>query len=196
MIQNPQREILSYMQRGGRLTVQRAGKMFNTTELRRIVSRLRKSGYTVCADRQHGMTEDGRAVSFNEYYIPDTEKYGAVPSEHITGKEINWSACAYELTKRDKKNIFENLRETVDADSHGDEDGRHYQTDYKMYVIEAVHHYEVREEQGGDSYMGIPEPYFVVVRDSIEVVNVSDEDGKSYPAIVPVLNLYAKQNNL
>lgn len=122
------------------------------------------------------------------------EELADIPSEHITGRK--WVSSAYMLTSLDKKNIFDNLRETVDTDSHGDEDGRHYQIDYKMYVIEAVHHYEVREEPGGDSYMGIPEPYFVVVRDSIEVVNVTDEDGKSYPAIVPVLNLYAKQNNL
>lgn len=34
MVRNPQREILAYLLAGGRLTVQKAIQMFDTTELR------------------------------------------------------------------------------------------------------------------------------------------------------------------
>lgn len=70
MKRSPQREILAYMAQGGRLTVIRAERLFSTTELRRIVSRLRKRGFTVCADRQTGVTKDGRRTQYNEYYMP------------------------------------------------------------------------------------------------------------------------------
>lgn len=67
MVRNPQREILAYLLAGGRLTVQKAIQMFDTTELRRIVSRLRDRGFPVIADRQCGETKTGRRVWFNEY---------------------------------------------------------------------------------------------------------------------------------
>jgi hypothetical protein len=44
MVRNPQREILAYLLAGGRLTVQKASRLFETTELRKIVSRLRRLG--------------------------------------------------------------------------------------------------------------------------------------------------------
>lgn len=124
------------------------------------------------------------------------EEFGDYPSPSINGLEEKWRAYAYELTARDKKNIFDTLREQVAADPYGDVDGRHYQVDYKMFIIEAIHRYEAHEEQGGDSYMGIYESYSVVDRDSFEVVRITDEDGRSYPAKVQVLNQYAKHNNL
>ena len=65
----PKRDILAYLQSGGRLTVNKAIKLFHTTELRKIVSRLRREGWTICADRRQDETEDGRKVTFNEYYL-------------------------------------------------------------------------------------------------------------------------------
>ena len=58
----------------------------------------------------------------------------------------------------------------------GDEDKRVYTVAYKIYDIKAIHHYEVHEEQGGDSYMDICETYFKVDRDTIEIIEVKDID--------------------
>lgn len=69
MARNPQREILAYLLAGGRLTVQKAIQMFDTTELRRIVSRLKDRGFPVVADKQYGETKTGRRVQFKEYFI-------------------------------------------------------------------------------------------------------------------------------
>lgn len=69
MTHDPQTKILVYLKQGGRLTVRKAERLFNTTELRRIVSRLRKQGYTICSDKRKAVTEDGRPTQFNEYYL-------------------------------------------------------------------------------------------------------------------------------
>lgn len=69
MARNPQREILAYLLGGGRLTVQKAIQMFDTTELRRIVSRLKDRGFPVVADKQYGETKTGRRVQFKEYFM-------------------------------------------------------------------------------------------------------------------------------
>ncbi len=65
----PKRDILNYFQSGGRLTVNKAIRLFHTTELRKVVSRLRKEGWTICADRRSDETKDGRKVIYNEYYL-------------------------------------------------------------------------------------------------------------------------------
>lgn len=64
---DPQREILAYLLKGGRLTVKTAWKKFGTSEFRRIVSRLKDRGFPVIADKQYGETKTGRRVWFNEY---------------------------------------------------------------------------------------------------------------------------------
>lgn len=70
MKHNPQTKILAYLVVGGRLTVRKAERLFHTTELRRIVSRLRRKGYTISSDKLSAVTEDGRPTRFNEYYMP------------------------------------------------------------------------------------------------------------------------------
>lgn len=65
----PKRDILAYLQSGGRLTVNKAIRLFHTTELRKVVSRLRREGWSIAADRRYDKTEDGRAVTYNEYYL-------------------------------------------------------------------------------------------------------------------------------
>lgn len=72
MTHDPQREILAYLIKGGRLTVQKASRIFETTELRRIVSRLRKKGHTICARKCSDVTRSGRTTQFNEYYMMST----------------------------------------------------------------------------------------------------------------------------
>ena len=66
---DPQNKILAYLKQGGRLTVQKAIRLFSTTELRRIISRLRKMGYPICDRRLNATLSDGRQASFKEYYL-------------------------------------------------------------------------------------------------------------------------------
>lgn len=65
----PLQQVLAYFLQGGRLTVQKAFHLFHTTELRKIVSRLRRRGYDIRADVKHDETVDGRKITYNEYYI-------------------------------------------------------------------------------------------------------------------------------
>lgn len=69
MARNPQHEILAYLLKGGRLTVQKAWRMFETSELRRIVSRLKRNGHPIAYAWQYDMTKTGRRVKFKEYFI-------------------------------------------------------------------------------------------------------------------------------
>ena len=66
---DPQSKILTYLKQGGRLTVQKAIHLFSTTELRRIVSRLRKRGYPIRDRKLSAILSDGRQASFKEYYL-------------------------------------------------------------------------------------------------------------------------------
>lgn len=66
----PMYAILAAMLQGERYTVQKAFRIFHTTELHKIVSRLRRKGYDIRAERQTRETADGRKVTFHEYYIP------------------------------------------------------------------------------------------------------------------------------
>lgn len=74
MPQDPQIRIRNYFESGGRLTVQTAIRQFNTTELRRIVSRLRKNGVAISARWTSVTTSDGRYQRVKEYYkqVEDT----------------------------------------------------------------------------------------------------------------------------
>lgn len=94
MKHDPQNKILAYLKAGGRLTVRKAERLYHTTELRRIISRLRKMGYSICSTKQKAVTEDGRPTQFNEYYMPqvaeDGIEFGVNPkksgvSYHSTG---------------------------------------------------------------------------------------------------------------
>lgn len=69
-VASPQAKIKAYLMKGGRLTVLRALRIFGTTELRRIVSRLRKEGITIAADRLEVETSNGRKQMVCEYYCP------------------------------------------------------------------------------------------------------------------------------
>lgn len=123
--------------------------------------------------------------------VPTCETLVDYPSEYITGlEERPVSLDAYTLTKYDMKCIFEELHSMIDRDSRGDVDGEQYDLDYKMFRVEAVHHYRCREESDGDSYCGTCESYGVIDEDRIEVVRVFDEEGKEYPQLLAGLNKY------
>lgn len=66
-----QYEILFALMSGERLSVRKAFRLFHTTELRKVVSRLRRRGHDIRSEKRTGLTFDGRTVTYNEYYIPN-----------------------------------------------------------------------------------------------------------------------------
>lgn len=66
----PQARILAYFIRGGTLTVWKAMSKFGTTELRKIVTRLRRKGYIIVGDWCYSHDADrGRVVRYKEYHM-------------------------------------------------------------------------------------------------------------------------------
>lgn len=120
--------------------------------------------------------------------------YDDYPSQYITGSSAA-AAFAYDLNELDMRCIFAELRDQTDCGSRGDIDGEAYEVDYKVYRIEAVHHYRTHLEQGGDSYCGMCESYGVVDEDYFEVRRIFDEDGRDYPGYVAKLNEYARKHH-
>ena len=64
-----QYEILFALMSGERLSVQKVFRLFHTTELRKVVSRLRRRGHDIRSEKRTGLTYDGRTVTYNEYYL-------------------------------------------------------------------------------------------------------------------------------
>ena len=64
----PKSDVLAYLLKGGKLTVQRAFRLFHTTELRKIVSRLRREGHDIRSNVRNDRSVDGRNVNYKEYY--------------------------------------------------------------------------------------------------------------------------------
>lgn len=106
------------------------------------------------------------------------------------------AAFAYSLSELDMRNIFGELRELLDTEGRGDIDGERCEVDYKVFRIEALHHFKTRAVPGGDSYCGICEPYVEIDDDRIEVCRVYDDDGIQFPGLVDALNEYARKNTL
>lgn len=67
-LNNPQVQIQDYLARGGTLTVQQAFRMFHTTELRKIMTRLKRKGYIIL-DRWTDSEKDGRKSRYKVYYM-------------------------------------------------------------------------------------------------------------------------------
>jgi hypothetical protein len=61
---DPQNEILKHFQRGDSLTVLEALKLYHTTELRRVVSRLKKQGFNI-------ISEPVKGQNYNKYELRD-----------------------------------------------------------------------------------------------------------------------------
>jgi hypothetical protein len=61
---NPQSQVLEYLKAGGGLTVQKCLSLFHTTELRRIVSRLKMEGYLI---NSHFVKQEKSRFKF--YYL-------------------------------------------------------------------------------------------------------------------------------
>lgn len=118
-----------------------------------------------------------------------------IPSEHITGERGEWSRIRSRLTDVDFKLIFQAIRDAIKKDTRGDQDGQIYTVAYKIYDIRAVHHYEPITEMRYDVDFACYEEIQVGCRDSIEIVNVTDIDGRIWPGHLIRIRSYARQNN-
>lgn len=133
-----------------------------------------------------------------KYNIYPSKMWDKIPSDNIedaevieeTTEEPDYSMDQYTLTSLDIQNIIDELREVVVNDIYCDVNGRKYEVDYKMFRIEAIHHYREHTERGGDSYGGIWEMIGVTDEDRIEIIKVFDEDGIEYPDMMRKLNEY------
>lgn len=95
-----------------------------------------------------------------QYYTTTTspvltfEEYHDIPSEHITGQRSTFSQRARTLMEVDLKLIYRAIREAIQKDMRGDEDGRVYSVAYKIYDIQARHHYMPVYERRYDVFAG------------------------------------------
>ena len=137
-----------------------------------------------------------------QYYTTTTspvltfEEYHDIPSEHITGQRSTFSQRARTLMEVDLKLIYRAIREAIQKDMRGDEDGLVYSVAYKIYDIQARHHYMPVYERRYDVLAGCFEEVQTGCEDSIEVINVTDIDGRIWPGHMARLKNYAKRNNL
>lgn len=110
-----------------------------------------------------------------QYYTTTTspvltfEEYHDIPSEHITGQRSTFSQRARTLMEVDLKLIYRAIREAIQKDMRGDEDGRVYSVAYKIYDIQARHHYMPVYERRYDVFAGCFEEVQTGCEDSIEV---------------------------
>ena len=137
---------------------------------------------------QYYTTTTSPVLTFEEYYD--------IPSEHITGQRSTFSQRARTLMEVDLKLIYRAIREAIQKDMRGDEDGRVYSVAYKIYDIQARHHYMPVYERRYDVFAGCFEEVQTGCEDSIEVINVTDIDGRIWPGHMARLKNYAKRNNL
>lgn len=69
-MERPQHAILAHLKQGGKLTVNTALSLFRTTELRKVVSRLRRQGHNICTRWVTDTTAiDGRPTPHKEYFM-------------------------------------------------------------------------------------------------------------------------------
>ena len=70
MKHDPQSKILAHLKAGGRLAVRKAYRLYHTTELRKIVTRLRRKGYIIVGHWCYSHDADrGRIVRYKEYHM-------------------------------------------------------------------------------------------------------------------------------
>lgn len=131
--------------------------------------------------------------------LPVAEELVNVPSKHITGEtdlHSKYTLAAWYLSQFDMQSILGELRDEIKSSSRGDIDGEIYTTDYKVYHIEAIHHFRTECEQRYDVHFGEYEPVDTKRIESLEVIRVTDENGKEYLGQRFRLNDYFKQNDL
>ena len=131
------------------------------------------------------------------------ESLGYYPSEYITGRESNILRSTAEFCLKEQT-IAEFWREAVKAirrKSDGDVDGIVYTSDgidvfLGPWDIDIRHDCKWTEKQGGDTYMGLWEPY-AELEESFEVVGAHDYDYDNdveLHGVVRLLNQYYKDH--
>ena len=73
-LNEPQSRIREYLAQGGTLTVQQAFRMFHTTELRKVVTRLKRKGDCIMGRWTSSSTDEGRTSRYKIYYMTATSK--------------------------------------------------------------------------------------------------------------------------
>lgn len=68
-MEQPQRNVLAYLLKGGELTVQTALRKFHTTELRKIVCRLKRKGHDIRTRWVQDATAEGRQIRYKAYFL-------------------------------------------------------------------------------------------------------------------------------
>lgn len=121
-------------------------------------------------------------------HLSKTDIYDIYPSK--LGRSHDYTTA---ITLTVAKSIFNDLREQVGRTNKGDYDGERVETDFDIYHVEAVRHYETCKDVDGSGAFLLD-----IRRDDIEIINVTDFDygEMSFPAFVDKLNYYGKHNNL
>lgn len=130
------------------------------------------------------------------------ENLGIYPSEFITGHvEHKGPRTAGELCFREATiaAFWESAVKAISARTDSDRDGRVYTSEelevyFGPWDVEIRHTYRWIEKAGGDTYMGIAEPYAELV-ESFEIVGAHDfENRTTLPGTIYTLNEYYKKH--
>lgn len=131
------------------------------------------------------------------------ESLGYYPNEYITGRDSGIPRSTAEFCLKEQT-IAEFWREAVKAirrKSDGDVDGIVYTSDeidvfLGPWDIDIRHDYEWTDMPGGDTYMGIWEPY-AELSESFEAIAAFDYDcNESLPGVTYLLNKYYKEHEI
>lgn len=129
------------------------------------------------------------------------ELLGYYPSEYITGRDsgIPRSTAEFCLKERTIEEFWRQAVKAIDGRSDSDRDGRVYTSEelevyFGPWDVEIRHTYRWIEKAGGDTYMGIAEPYAELV-ESFEIVGAHDfENHTTLPGTIYTLNEYYKKH--
>lgn len=130
------------------------------------------------------------------------ENLGIYPSEFITGHvEHKGPRTAGEFCFREATiaAFWEAAVKAISARTDSDRDGRVYTSEelevyFGPWDVEIRHTYRWVDKPGGDTYMGIAEPYAELV-ESFEIVGAHDfENHTTLPGTIYTLNEYYKKH--
>lgn len=129
------------------------------------------------------------------------ESLGYYPSEYITGRSRSTSKIPAAVCLKESviAVFWRQAVKAIDGMSDSDRDGVVYTSDeigvfLGPWDIDIRHNYKWTEKRGGDSYMGIWEPY-AELEESFEVVGAHDYDNDvELHGVVRLLNQYYKDH--
>lgn len=129
------------------------------------------------------------------------ESLGYYPSEYITGRSRSTSKipAAVCLKERTIEEFWRQAVKAIDGMSDSDKDGVIYTSDgigvfLGPWDIDIRHNCKWTEKRGGDTYMGLWEPY-AELSESFEVVGAHDYDNDvELHEVVRLLNQYYKDH--